>query len=151
MKRFLYSTIAVITVFSLAACSTTSLLSPSENTATTAPTVPTVPAETAPNAAEQNTENVFPIVLIENKDICFQITAAENDPIWGYTLGVYLENNTDNDLLFTVDNVSVNRFMCDPFWAESVSAGVKCNSTISWFENDLQENGISSVREIRLT
>ena len=151
MKKFLYPTIALFAAFALVACHASTPLPPSETTATTAPTAPTVPQETVPGAAEQNTEPFLPLVLVENEDICFKITAAENDPIWGYTLKVYLENNTDKELLFTVDNVSVNRFMCDPFWSEAVSAGMKCNSTISWFESDLQENGISSVREIRLT
>lgn len=151
MKRFLYSTIAVITVLALVACNATTPLPHSETTSTTTPNSPIVPQDTNPNATEQNAEEFSPIVLAENNDICFKIVGAENDPLWGYTLKVYLENNTDKELLFTVDNVSVNRFMCDPFWAESVSAGMKCNSTIFWFEDELQENGISAVKEIRLT
>ena len=151
MKKFLYPTIALFAAFTLVACNASTPLPPSETTATTAPVAATIPQETAPGAAEQNTEAFFPMVLVENEDICFKITAAEDDPIWGYTLKVYLENNTDKELLFTIDNVSVNRFMCDPFWAESVSAGMKCNSAISWFESDLKENDISSVNEIRLT
>lgn len=107
----------------------------------------TDPVETAPA-----TQQAFqPIVLVENDDVCVKINGVDNDPIWGYSLNVYLENKTDKELMFTVDDVSVNRYMCDPFWAESVGAGMKSNSSISWFESSLEENSISDVQEIIFT
>ena len=53
--------------------------------------------------------------------------------------------------MFTVESVSVNGFMCDPFWAESVAAGKKSNTSISWFASDFEDNGIQEVEEITFT
>ena len=53
--------------------------------------------------------------------------------------------------MFTTDAVSVNGFMCDPFWATSVAAGKKANESISFSENDLEKNNIESVEEIVFT
>lgn len=112
---------------------------------------PVIPA-TDPTDETEATEATFqPIVLVDNDDICVKINSTESDSIWGYTLNVYLENKTDKELLFTVDDVSINRYMCDPFWAESVAAGMKSNSSINWFESSLEENSISDVKEIVFT
>ena len=153
MKKLLYPAIAVMAALTLVACSGTAELPTTESTTPVAPSAPIAPNFNPPETtAPQPQLNTFsPIVLVENEDICMKITGAEKDPIWGYTLKVYLENRTDKELMFTVDNVSLNRFMCDPFWAESVAAGMKSNSSIYWFESTLEENGISDVEEISLT
>lgn len=48
----------------------------------------------------------------------------------------------------SIANVSVNGFMLDPFWAVSVSAGKSANETIEWFEDDIEENGITSFETV---
>lgn len=151
MKKLLYSVLAVIVALTLVACSGTAELPTTESTVPVAPNAPVAPNLNPPETTAPQPDAFSPIVLVDNEDICVKITGAENDPIWGYTLKVFLENRTDKELMFTVDNVSLNRFMCDPFWAESVAAGMKSNSSIYWFESALEENGISDVEEISLT
>lgn len=73
------------------------------------------------------------------------------DSIWGYTLKVFLENKTDKNLMFSADDVSVNGFMCDPFWACTVAPGKKANEKITFSEKSFQENGIEAVEEITFT
>jgi hypothetical protein len=151
MKKYPYLVIAVVTVLLLAACSSTAIEPTSDGTVSTAPITPVAPDIIPPESTEPSQTESESMVLVDNESICVKITGAETDPIWGYTVHVYLENKTDQDLLFTVDNVAVNRYMCDPFWAESVAAGMKSNSSISWFESEFEENGIESVEEIRFT
>lgn len=153
MKKMICLIIAAVLVLALAACSSSSqeetAQSTSPSTEDTAPetTVPetTVPETTAPE------ETFEEIVLAENDDITFKITGVENDPIWGYTLKVYLENKTEKELMFSVDNVSVNGYMCDPFWASTVDAGKKANEDISFSESDFETNGIETVTDITFT
>ena len=83
--------------------------------------------------------------------LTFTITGIEEDALMGYTLKVFLENKTEKELMFTLEDTSVNGFMCDPFWAETVAAGKKSNTTISWFETDFQDNGIETVEDITFT
>lgn len=140
--------LCMLLTLSLAACSS----SPADET--TAPTTTNgAPAATTtvPETSAPEETGFEEMVLVDNDDIFFKITGIEEDPIWGYSLKVYIENKTDIELMFSVDDVSVNGFMCDPFWAESVAAGKKSNSSISWFESAFSENGITEVEEITFT
>ena len=87
-------------------------------------------------------------VLFDNDSCTMIITGFDADGFYGYTANVYLENKTDADLMFSADGVSVNGFLCDPYWAAIVAAGKRCNTTISWFSEDFETNGITEVETI---
>ena len=105
----------------------------------------TVPVETAPQV--QFTETV----LVDDENCTFKITAIEEDNLFGYTLKVSLENKTDMELMFSLEGVSVNGFMCDPFWAVTVTPGMKANEEISFSDSDFDRNGITDVTDITFT
>ncbi len=151
MKNLQYLIIAVLAAVTLTACGSKAEPTAPETTAPQSPVAPVVPNTTPPESQAAQQEEFSPIVLVDNGEVCVKITGKENDPVWGYTLNVYLENKTDKELMFTVDDVAINRYMCDPFWAESVAPGMKSNSSIYWFESNLAENSISDVEEIRFT
>ncbi len=91
------------------------------------------------------------IVLTDTDDVKMTVTGFEEDDIWGYTLNVFLENKTEREAMFTVDDASVNGYMLDPFWSKSVPAGDCAYSSMSWSDSKLEENGISEVSEIEMT
>lgn len=141
--RILSVILGTVLALSLAACggtpSAVSQATPSESD-TQAPSAPTAPAE------------VFePIVLVDSEACAFKITAIDADNTWGYTLNAYLENRTDLELMFSLDGVSVNGFMCDPFWADTVAPGMKSNVEISFSSDDFERNGITDVTDISFT
>lgn len=151
-KKAITALLVVLLSLSLVACA------PASETGTDAPsstdttgTTAAAPATTVPVTTKPETSVFEEIVLADNDDMTVKITAIEQDAIWGYTLKVFLENKTDKELMFTVDDVSVNGFMCDPFWATSVAGGKKSNSSISWLESNFKENGIQEVEEITFT
>lgn len=90
------------------------------------------------------------IVLFDNEYAAMIVTGADPDNMWGYALNVYLENKTDKSLMFSASDVSVNGFMCDPFWAAEVAPGKRSNTAISWFTDDFEANGITEVESITL-
>ena len=152
MKKFIFPALAVVLALFTAACAGT----PQQET--TVPTVQTAPSTTATEttevttAATEETEASFAeMVLVDNDDLIFKITGIDENGLMGYTLKVFLENKTDKELMFTAEDASVNGFMCDPFWAETVAAGKKSNTTISWFESEFEANGIETVEEIVFT
>lgn len=115
----------------------------------------TTPASTAAVQTEETTQASAPVVfeelvLVDDENCTFKITALEEDPIWGYTMKAYLENKTDKELIFSINNASVNGFMCDPFWAATVSAGMKANEEITFPSQGLERNGIETVTEIEI-
>ena len=147
MMAFLF---AVALAFSLAACSA----SENETTGTTSGSTPSKPAESSsskPTVTTAPSGATAEQVLVEDENITVKVTGTQEDSLWGYTLKVYLENNTDKELMFSVDDVSVNGFMCDPFWASTVSAGKKANEKITFSEAAFAENGIEAVEEITFT
>ena len=89
-------------------------------------------------------------VLFDNEQCAMTVTGIDPDGDWGYTVRVYLENKTDEQLTFSCEDVSVNGIMCDPFWATEVAAGKTGNSEISWSEELFKENGIDEVEAIEL-
>ena len=90
------------------------------------------------------------LVLVDNDNCSVIITGYEPDNSWGYAMKLYLVNKTDRDMVFSVDDSSVNGIMCDPFWADIVCAGKTSYSTVLWDKNALDENDITEVKEISL-
>lgn len=88
------------------------------------------------------------ITLVDNDYVTAIVTGFEDDPIWGYTVNLFLVNKTDTDVMFSVENASINGYMADPFYAASVS-GQKCAfSSMSWSDTTLEESGITEITDI---
>lgn len=90
-------------------------------------------------------------VVIDNEYVTVIVTGYENDDIWGYTVNLFLLNKSDKNVMFSVDDASVNGYMADPFYATSVSAGKCAFSSMAWSDTTFEENGITDVEEIELT
>ena len=89
------------------------------------------------------------MVVVDNDKCAFVILDTYEDSFWGYTLSVYFENKSaDKSMMFSWDDVSVNGFMIDPFWANSIPAGSKKLSKIGFDESKFADNGIKDVEEI---
>ena len=89
------------------------------------------------------------MLVVDDGNCTFVILGTYNDNIWGYTVAAYIENKTvDKSMMFSWDDVSVNGYMVDPFWATSVPAGCKKITTISFSSSKFEENGIEKVEEI---
>ncbi len=91
------------------------------------------------------------IVIADNEYISAVITGFEEDDIWGYTANLYLTNKTDSEVMFSVDNCSINGYMIDPFYASSVAAGKSAFSSMSWSDDELTKNGITDVTDIEFS
>lgn len=90
-------------------------------------------------------------ILADKNDVSVTLVESKEDSIFGYTLVLYLENNTDKYVMYSVEDVSVNGFMMDPFWATTLHPGKTKYSELFWSETDFEENNIEKVEEITLT
>ena len=90
-------------------------------------------------------------VLIDNEYVTLIATGTEEDEFWGYTVNLFMVNKTDKNLMFSVENASVNGFMADPFFAQDVFAGNCSFSSMSWDTEELTASGITDVEEIEFT
>lgn len=87
-------------------------------------------------------------IIIDNDYVSVIVTGYEKDGIWGYTVNLFLLNKTDKNVMFSVDEASVNGFMEDPFYAELVSSGKCAFSSMSWPSSIFEENDITEVETI---
>ena len=87
-------------------------------------------------------------VAVDNSECTIKVTEIDPDNIWGYTVKLFLLNKTNKNVMFSVDKVSVNGYMADPFFAKSVSAEKCAFSSMSWSDTIFEENGITSIEEI---
>lgn len=92
----------------------------------------------------QATDNI----IIDNDYVTVIVTGYDDDSFWGYTVNLFLINKTDKNIMFCADDVSINGYMADPFYADEVSAGKCAFSFMSWLDTDLEDNNITTVEEI---
>ncbi|MBR0087235.1 MAG: hypothetical protein IJL98_05810 [Lachnospiraceae bacterium] len=88
-------------------------------------------------------------VIVDN-DVCsFVILDIEEDDFWGTYAVCYLENKSeDKSLMFDWEDVSVNGYMTDPFFAKSLTPGTRAYVDIDFGEDVFEENHIDSVEEL---
>lgn len=90
------------------------------------------------------------ISLIDNDKVRVEVIDFDPEGDWGSTLVFVLENKTDLTLMFSADEVSVNGFMLDPFWATTVAPGKMAYDEMSWYDDQLEESKIvaTDIEEI---
>lgn len=84
--------------------------------------------------------------LISTPDVTVVLIDKNMDS--GLELSVYLENNTDNNVMFSSDDSSINGYMIDPYWATSVLPNSSSYSKIRWSKQNLEDNLIFDIEEI---
>nr|MCR4674929.1 hypothetical protein [Lachnospiraceae bacterium] len=72
------------------------------------------------------------------------------DSFWGADIYLYIENNGDQKVDISATDVSINGYMVDPAFSEMVMPQRKAFSSITFFESDLEDNGIESIDTMEL-
>ncbi len=93
-------------------------------------------------------EGIEPLCIWNMNGIKITVLGLEMNGFYGPEMYIEIENNTSNNLLFGIEDVSVNGYMMDPYWATSVAAGKKARETIYWFEESCIENGIEDIHRV---
>ena len=89
--------------------------------------------------------------LVNQNGIRIVGKGVSDDSIWGSGVILYVENNTDEDILVTADDLSINGYMIDAYLYSVVKPGKKAIDTIIFSSTDLEENDIESIDEISLS
>ena len=90
------------------------------------------------------------IVLVDTDEITVVAIGKEYDELWGQSVKIFIDNRTDNYLMVTADDVSVNGYMVDPFFATEISPDSCGFDNINWSNDRLAENGIEDLEEIEM-
>ena len=75
---------------------------------------------------------------------------SADDSFWGPGVIVYIENNTDRNIIIQTRDVSVNGFMVESVMSEEVVAGKKAMSAVQFLSSDLESNSITDITDVEL-
>ncbi len=75
---------------------------------------------------------------------------VDEDDIWGTAIVLYLENNTDQNIVIQCDDLSINGLMIYPYFSSTIYANKKAVDEITLLETELEENGIETVEDVEL-
>ena len=153
MKKLMALIMVLSVLLTFAACGGESLAADVTDDVVPTPTAEKLESEEQEDEQEEEAAPIqqpdFPeTVIVDDENCTVKITGIDANNMWGYTLKVFLENKTDLNLMYSVDKVSVNGYMCDPFWAATVNAGMKANEEISFTADAFEKNGITDVTDI---
>ena len=90
-------------------------------------------------------------VLVDNEYATAIVTGYTEDSNWGYTVNLFFINKSDKEVMFSVNDASVNGYMADPFFAKAVMAGKCAFASMSWSDSTLEKNSIAEIEEIEFT
>lgn len=92
------------------------------------------------------------VLVLDEKGIKMVIKKLNSsDSFWGADVYVYIENNSDQDITIQTRDVSINGFMVNPIFSSDIVAGKKTFDTITFFDNDLVENEITSIDNMEVS
>ena len=90
-------------------------------------------------------------VLFDQDGIKIVGKYVDESSFWGAGIVLYIENNTDKNVLIQVDNFSVNGFtLSSVLFSCDVYAGKKAVDDVTLLSSELEENDIKSVDEVTL-
>lgn len=145
MKRLFTFFLALMLVFSLAACGPTNDPDDTIGTITTE-TPDTTIEDTSPDA-----DSIISIPLLDRGGIKIDLKGmfpGDDFGITGPQLKILIDNTTDKNIVVQVRDVSVNGFMTDPSCSIEVAAGKKAVDAITWFVSDLEKSEITQFETV---
>lgn len=87
-------------------------------------------------------------VLVDDDNVSVIVTGYEEDDIWGYTVKMFMVNKTGKRLMYAVEDASVNGYMADPFYANSLEPNTCEFTDMSWSDTALEEISVDKVENI---
>ena len=95
--------------------------------------------------AEANEISIEEQVLVDQDGVKITATGYEVDDIWGDSIKLLIENNTDQDITIGCNALIVNNYMISDLFATTVAAGKKSNEKLSLSTSGLKAAGIDAV------
>lgn len=150
MKKMLVLVLLLVFLLSLSACGGTQTETGSPANADTSPEkAPVLTEAPAVTAAIKEEAYSLPETTIVDDENCTFIIEEIKETSYSVQLSVFCENKTDKLLMFSLDNVVVNGYMNDPFWATEVATGKKANQVIEFYTDGSAGLSIDKIDELR--
>lgn len=90
-------------------------------------------------------------IIFEGNDIIVTATGLDKDGFFGPSISVLIENNSSKNITVQSRNSSVNGLMIDTIFSSDVAAGKKANDSIALSSDELDNAGITTIKDIELS
>lgn len=90
------------------------------------------------------------VELFNDQGVRIVFLGVLDDDFWGAYVRLYIENNTDQDIAVSCEDMSINGFMVDGSLYSEICAGKKAVDEITVYSSDLEQNKIMAIEEIEL-
>lgn len=91
-------------------------------------------------------------LVYEGNDIKIVVKGlAEDASVFGPSIVVYIENNSDKNITVQTRDVSIDGFMVEAMFSCDVVAGKRAVDAITFMESDLTENEITAINDVELS
>ena len=92
--------------------------------------------------------NIDGATLFEQDGVKIVAQYVDDESFWGQAVLLYIENNSQSDIIVQCDDVSVNGYMVSALLSADVYAGKKSFDDITLLQSDLDENGVTDIETI---
>ena len=89
-------------------------------------------------------------VLYKANGIKIEYRYIDVDELFGPDIYFYIENNSDQNVIIQVDELAINGYMVTELFSCKVFSGRKAVDEMSLLSSSLEENGITTVRNVSL-
>lgn len=91
-------------------------------------------------------------VIFEENGIKITSQGISSDShFMGPSMILFIENNTDQNVIIQSDNVSVNGFMVNPIMSCNIAANKKAITGLTFMNSELEENGIENITQVEMS
>jgi hypothetical protein len=162
MRKIIVICVLLISVFIITACGSSSesgadkTINEASSVADISPTstnqqFPTPTIEIKPTATPENIVNVEEKVILENGGVVITLKSLSIDDLFGPTLDILIENNSEKDIVVQTRNSVINDVMIDALFSSEVAAGKKANDGITFMASDLQKADIKTIKNFEFS
>ena len=106
--------------------------------------------QTSEYANMDTTPNDTGMELYNENGIKIVGKTVDENSFWGTAILLYVENTSGKNVGISVDDMSINGFMMNPYFSTTVYDGKKAIDDITVFSSELEENGIESIEDVEL-
>ena len=108
------------------------------------------PAQSSASQRPKEETTIDEFVILNQDGFIITVKELVEDSLWGTGVKFLIENETEQNLGFSCESVSVNNYMIPDLFSSSVAAGMKSND-ILYFASSLDKAGIEILSDISLS
>ena len=150
MKKTIIPIITLLLSVVLAACAPVTDTTDDKTPVSSSPSA-SLPTNSESSGQPEAAVSIAEQVIYEQDGIRVTALSLEQDNIWGPSVKVLIENDSEQNITVQTRNCSVNDLMTDPMFSCDVASGKKANDSITLLSSSLEAANITTIQKIEFS